>query len=205
MGIRYIYDMRTKSEIEKAPDRYPPTVEYIHYPIYTETEEPGGFWLALTRYRLQEYWDNFNIISLAENKAERYSSLFTEISQLPNEPTVLHCTAGKDRVGIASVLFLSLLGVPEDIIIQDYTISNYYFPLLVEHAQSRYDEHHFFTSLLNMEAIDLYPFYLAKGDTIKKLFDYVEANYGTVEDLLIIKGGMKKESIAALRKKYLNK
>jgi protein-tyrosine phosphatase len=39
------------------------------------------------------------------------------------QPIVWHCSAGKDRTGFASAILLRILGVPEDIIMQDYMAS----------------------------------------------------------------------------------
>ncbi len=38
-------------------------------------------------------------------------------------PAVYHCTSGKDRTGIISALILDLLGVPEDVIADDYVLT----------------------------------------------------------------------------------
>ena len=38
-------------------------------------------------------------------------------------PAVFHCTAGKDRTGIVAALLLDLLGVPDDVIAADYTLT----------------------------------------------------------------------------------
>jgi protein tyrosine/serine phosphatase len=38
-------------------------------------------------------------------------------------PLVVHCIAGKDRTGVVSALTLALLGVSEDVIADDYTLS----------------------------------------------------------------------------------
>ncbi len=37
---------------------------------------------------------------------------------------MVHCTAGKDRTGLAVALLLLALGVPEETVIADYTLSN---------------------------------------------------------------------------------
>ena len=42
------------------------------------------------------------------------------------QPLVFHCSAGKDRAGFAAAIVLSILGVPRDIIIQDYLATNSY-------------------------------------------------------------------------------
>lgn len=42
-------------------------------------------------------------------------------------PLVIHCTAGKDRTGFASALILHALGVPDDIIAEDYLLTNQHY------------------------------------------------------------------------------
>lgn len=41
-------------------------------------------------------------------------------------PLVVNCSAGQDRTGIASALMLSALGVPRDVILEDYQLSTQY-------------------------------------------------------------------------------
>lgn len=40
------------------------------------------------------------------------------------EPTVFHCTAGKDRTGFAAALLLKALDVPDDEVMRDYLLTN---------------------------------------------------------------------------------
>ena len=42
-------------------------------------------------------------------------------------PLVIHCTAGKDRTGFASALILHALGVPDDVIAEDYLLTNTHY------------------------------------------------------------------------------
>ena len=42
-------------------------------------------------------------------------------------PLVIHCTAGKDRTGFASALILHALGVPDEVIAEDYLLTNSYY------------------------------------------------------------------------------
>lgn len=41
-------------------------------------------------------------------------------------PFLFHCTAGKDRTGVAAYLILKTLGVSDEIIMKDYLLSNSY-------------------------------------------------------------------------------
>lgn len=44
-----------------------------------------------------------------------------------DEALVFHCTAGKDRTGIAAALLLSALGVPRPVVLQDFLLTNRVF------------------------------------------------------------------------------
>jgi protein-tyrosine phosphatase len=56
----------------------------------------------------------------------RFRTLFAHL--LENAaPLVIHCTAGKDRTGFACALILHGLGVPEDLIAEDYLLTNRYY------------------------------------------------------------------------------
>jgi protein-tyrosine phosphatase len=45
------------------------------------------------------------------------------------EPMVVHCTAGKDRTGVASAILLSALGVPRATVIKDYEMTETLLPV----------------------------------------------------------------------------
>ncbi|WP_162854670.1 tyrosine-protein phosphatase [Sphingobium estronivorans] len=44
-------------------------------------------------------------------------------------PLAFHCSAGRDRTGIAAALVLTALGVPRETVIQDYLLTNRYFQM----------------------------------------------------------------------------
>src|SRR6201986_4262783 len=56
----------------------------------------------------------------------RYRSLFAHLLG-DSAPLVIHCTAGKDRTGFACALILHALGVPEDVIAEDYLLTNRFY------------------------------------------------------------------------------
>jgi protein-tyrosine phosphatase len=57
------------------------------------------------------------------HNSDRFAELFTHLLA-HNAPLVFHCTAGKDRTGLAAALILSALGVSHDDILQDYLLTN---------------------------------------------------------------------------------
>ncbi len=59
--------------------------------------------------------------------AEAYRGLMQQLADPANHPLVFHCAAGKDRTGFAAALILMTLGVPEDVIFEDYLATNNYW------------------------------------------------------------------------------
>ena len=56
----------------------------------------------------------------------RFRALFGHLLE-DHAPLVIHCTAGKDRTGFACALILHALGVPDDLIAQDYLLTNRFY------------------------------------------------------------------------------
>jgi len=53
------------------------------------------------------------------------------IAEPDNLPLVFHCSAGKDRTGLLTAIVLGILGVPDEDIIEDYTLTAPYMKALI--------------------------------------------------------------------------
>jgi protein-tyrosine phosphatase len=65
-------------------------------------------------------------VGYVRQNTARYRSLFAHLLG-DSTPLVIHCTAGKDRTGFACALILHALGVPEDVISEDYLLTNRFY------------------------------------------------------------------------------
>lgn len=55
-----------------------------------------------------------------------FRTLFSHLLE-DRAPLVIHCTAGKDRTGFACALLMHALGVPEQVISEDYLLTNRFY------------------------------------------------------------------------------
>ena len=74
-------------------------------------------------------WHNIPGVSLGELTSERGKRVFRECFRIfldrANYPIDFHCIAGADRTGALAAALYGLLGVPEDVIKVDYTLTSF--------------------------------------------------------------------------------
>lgn len=133
-------DFRSRMEADQKPDPQLPGVRYEHIPIIDEAaagitrENVNGLEdmiLKASDYILNSdkaagdfmkktYWDLVtNEFSIAQ-----YRKFFEVISREEQGAVLWHCSVGKDRAGVGTVLVLLALGVPRETILEDYLLTN---------------------------------------------------------------------------------
>lgn len=203
MGVKLVCDLRGHEEVTAEPDRLPvgdAAPLYLHTPLAVEDDR---------RQRLRALL--FNPASLAPmmtdmytrvmlvNNARLYGDLLTRLADPANLPAVFHCTAGKDRTGLAAALLLSVLGVPDETILADYSLSNQYYADFFRYAAQYVHR----LRWLGVRADDLYPLLVADPQNIQTVLTHLRAQYGSVENYLTTAAGMSAEAIEALKANLL--
>jgi protein-tyrosine phosphatase len=120
LGIRTVIDLRRPNEVAEL-GRFPETdgVEYhhIHLPHPAWPTQQFTDTAARTEFVVERYRE----MSIAS--ADGFGSALRLIADADAAPLVFHCIAGKDRTGILSALTLSLLGVDDATVADDYELS----------------------------------------------------------------------------------
>jgi protein tyrosine/serine phosphatase len=61
-----------------------------------------------------------------ENTARPYAAILEHLATGSNpDPLLIHCQAGKDRTAVVCALILSLCGVSDDVVADEYSLSNH--------------------------------------------------------------------------------
>jgi protein-tyrosine phosphatase len=116
-------------------------------------------------------------------------------------PLLLHCTAGKDRTGIAVAFLYVLLGVPEDVIVADYTLTNLHYDRILRVAREDVKR----LRSVGITADELRPLMSADARYLRALFDHVRARHGSVEAYLREAAGVGPDMAQELRANLLTR
>ena len=68
------------------------------------------------------------------NQMPQYAEMF-RLLLTGDQPLLIHCASGKDRTGVGAALILDVLGVHEEVIVEDYLLTNNYLPVDEEVAR----------------------------------------------------------------------
>jgi protein-tyrosine phosphatase len=123
------------------------------------------------------------------DQAARYAEFFDHLLDADG-PLVFHCTAGKDRTGFAAALLLLALGVPRDLVMQDYLLSNELF----RHPPIAAD---------NPLADALRVVWRVDAGFLAAALDAIDADHGGVDRYLQQRLGLNQAALHALAQAYL--
>ena len=191
LGLRHVVDFRSQDEIaQMAAARLPGTTLH-HLPIEPVigaqlrarlTDGAGSTPQETARLMRALYGD------FARAHSQRFRALFAQLLE-SDAPLVFHCSAGKDRTGLAAALLLLALGVPQDTVEADYLLTNRLWRL--ERAGQPFPE----AVIAVLESADLAFLHAA--------FDTIEGEFGGVDNYLERQMGLDPSKRAALLATYL--
>lgn len=123
LSIRTIFDLRVRPEREADP------TSWSHPELAVRTFPPGDKRPLVemaaayapdeagARALMKEFYG-----TMPRTMAHVFGAVLREVAEGAS-PCIVHCSAGKDRTGIACALLLSALGVPRETVIEDYAMT----------------------------------------------------------------------------------
>jgi protein-tyrosine phosphatase len=188
LGLKNDFDLRTAEEREAKPDELPAGVKNVWLNVLADAkgvsaaevekllndpkaanEALGGGKAAAAMAK------NYREIITLPSANAAFRQLFVELGDKNQLPSLYHCTTGKDRTGWASAALLTLLGVPEGKVYEDFLRSNEYilpaYKSYIEHFVAAGGDPSIPRDLLGV-----------KADYLRAAFDQVTSQYGNIEN-----------------------
>ncbi|MDE0496484.1 MAG: tyrosine-protein phosphatase [Acidimicrobiaceae bacterium] len=127
-GIRTVIDFRAGPEMERDRSRlWPGVTSHISLPVGDTVDGDISMVDQIFEGRLRSVSEDDMAglyLQMIGTYGERFARLVAMAADVDHLPMLFHCTAGKDRSGIASALLLEALGVDREAVLDDYCLSN---------------------------------------------------------------------------------
>jgi protein-tyrosine phosphatase len=175
----------------------------------------GSIGFGVTRLAdgaLTSRWDRITTLAMKElygtlpyQLIKNYRAMFLELAA-GRTPLAFHCSAGKDRTGIATGLVLTALGIPRSTILADYALSdqivNYEAAAIKDAAKPQQRPYDF---IARLPAEIRAPMLRSDLAYLDAAFQALEKNEGTVLGFVRKRLGIEDAAISAMREALLER
>lgn len=195
LGIKYIYDFRNENEKEKGEIHKD---EYFLIrnicPLANAKQYSKSAMSELTKEDNTKSMIDIYVNDLATTTI--YSDFVKMILAQDSPQLLFHCTAGKDRTGIAAAILMKLLGCTDEEIYTEYLIID---PESIESVKNTMVK--MFGDGLKYENVE--PLLIVKKEYLDNFFLSVNKKYGTFENYIKSHLMLTNEDAQKLREIYL--
>lgn len=181
LGLKTVLDFRADDEVARSPNRIAPSVKNnLRLPVQVGNVIDLG---SVTPDNGPEIMLTVNRKLVHEYQAE-YRDFFKLVSNREKLPLLFHCSAGKDRTGLASALFLAALGADRELIYHDYLLS-------AENIKSKYGR-------MVRQSPHLAPLLTVRREYLEAAFEEIDTRYGGPEKYLTEQLGVDIEKLKSI-------
>jgi protein-tyrosine phosphatase len=188
-GVRTVIDLRDPRELEKFPNPLvaapPRGVVFASVPLVSDAN-----WEAFKN----PAWMKEGYALMARLSHDNIAKVVAAVSDARPGGVVVHCHAGKERTGVVAALLLSLAGVPDETVAEDWTVTDEYLqPLYQEWLANETD------STLRAKRLEGF---VTRAEHILDVLTYVRRTHGSVEEFLLA-GGLTADQLDRARRRLL--
>ena len=178
LNIKTIIDFRSDKTAKRYPILVHPNIRKISLPITPMDNEKINEMMDdenLTRSdAIRDVQDSY--IGIIENYKTEFAEMFNVLTDENNYPVLLTGSLGKDRVGLASFFILYALGIPQNVIIDDYLLSRQTIDVskIAENVKTKPEYfQEAVTALMSVNVV-----------YINYTIDYINQKYGSVDNYI---------------------
>jgi len=124
--LRSVIDLRSSRQLEPFSPLNEVGVEYYNIPLIDRGNNQEN-----VNQDFSNMGEVYSYLVRHEEFSRRVVEALEIIAEPDNLPLVFHCSAGKDRTGVLTAIVLGILGVTDEDIIEDYTLTAPYMKELI--------------------------------------------------------------------------
>ena len=208
--VSTVIDFRSDQERVEKPDVVIDGISYIHIPIVDSltagvTREKDAdkkifAMLADKPVEAKKYMCEMYRGFATESAVAQYSRFIRLLFDKNDKAILWHCTAGKDRAGVASVIIEEILGIRREAIIADYMATNKYLEedivFLTDFVKKQLGTES------NMADEALRYLFGAEEEYIGVYYETIDEKYGSFSGFIKDGIGLSEEEVILLKDKY---
>lgn len=209
-GLKTVIDLRMDVEVQSAPDRELPGVKTLFCPLL----DSSFFGIARDSYSMEAWLNIFKTgdadpkqifremylkIAFSDRNVPYFREIFNEFLNTSDGSVLWHCSAGKDRVGITTMLLLGALGVDRKSIEDDYFLTEKCTRKQLLWVKTMAPLKGYRGRLYRSVVL----LFSAKPEFIGWVLDEIEEKYGSIPAFLSQRIGVTDVEIETLKKLYL--
>jgi protein-tyrosine phosphatase len=202
LGVRLVCDLRHDAERAVAPSAIQghPHVRIEHLPIGGLAAETKGMSVRMMRGEIPEVGVEMMAdvyATVLELHADSFGAVVAHAADPANLAMIVHCTAGKDRTGLASALILAALGVDEETVLADFELTaQYYSAAKIAEVRPQLE-----AAGIDFSKVETY--FGASPAVMAATLAGLRARHGSIEAYLTGHAGVPSAAIDALRDQLL--
>ncbi len=196
LGLRVAYDLRMDEERSLAPSALPSSVRRELLTMGGSAGKTREITDLFVTGQLTRLPDDFLVQvyrAMAEQEAPSFGRLLTGLAEPGALPALIHCTAGKDRTGMGAALLLTVLGVDEATVLDDYELSAVYY---TEGQMAKLRER---LADAGLDPETFRPLLGTPRHAMAEVLALLRERHGSIGDYLVQEAGMAPETLARLR------
>lgn len=147
-------------------------------------------------------------VDIAKGEVEGYTKMFDRLAA-GDIPLAFNCSAGKDRAGTAAALLLTALGVPREIVVEDYSLSDDYVDYMAEflndeaRSEAMADPENPYAFLFQLPPEKVAPLLASHPMYIEATFNALDEEYGSVMSFIQSELDVTDTELASIRSALL--
>lgn len=188
LRVRTAIDLRTEAEVEAYPEPVGLLPRRHHLPFLATLKRSSD---AVQRVDRGPEATAERYLRMLEGAGPQVAEAVRILAESDALPAVFYCAVGKDRTGILAAVVLGLLGVPEEEIVRDYTLTSHGIEDVIERLRG---SDVYGPGIDGTPTPDFHP----HPDTMALVLEGLEADHGSIEDY-VRANGVSHATVARLR------